>query len=1076
MSIIDAFEIAYDDELLEVEEASYSDNMTPKDACILSINCFGRINLEYMSQVCHRDKDSLIDALEGVLIWKAPGSYDPEFPYEGWVTREQYVRGNVYRLLDEAKEAHHATGLFAKNIELLKAVLPDGPKKEDIMVTLGATWVPAEYYLRFICELLDIKDYPPTLYLDNFFGKWVLKGGVIYNHARNKRVYGTSQMPALRIIEHTMNATPVRVNDYYTDSRTGNVKPVLNKAATMAAQEKQTVILREFQNWLRRHPKVHEHLQEIYTDKYGYQLCHYDGSFLELPGINPGIRLYSHQRSAIARIILSQNNVLLSHDVGAGKTYAFAAGIHERLRMGLSGKALLVVPNAVFETTAEAIRRLYPEEAFEPVSTKDFTPKKREAALKRIIDAGSGFFMLSASSFDMIGMSKQYHLKQKQSEITDCIREIHDSKDQGRLASLRTRCRKLKEEYQKIEEQEECFVNCFDLMGIDLLIVDECHNYKNISLAYNMEPIVGLHAKGSKKADSMLEKCDFVRHSGGKLVFATGTPLTNSMADLFVLQRYLQPEELEFLNISRFNEWVNTFCTKHTEFEIDSTAASFRFVTRFDQFHNLPELMALFGNVCDFYTIDPGELNLPECDGHDNLTVPRSKAQAKYIQQIVERTDAIRHRMVRSTEDNYLKITADGRKCALDIRLVVPELITSKALFVTKATSAASVICRIYDEYPGMTQVVFCDTSTPGKGFNLYDEIKHLLIDDGIPESEIAFIHDAASDSARKNLIRRFNAGAIRVLMGSTPKLGLGVNIQERLVAVHHLDVPWKPSDMVQREGRAIRQGNQNSKVLIFRYVTERSFDAYTWQILENKQRFIASFLSGSLTRDHRSEHDIGDMILDYSEIKALAIGNPLIKERVEVSNLLSRTRMNAAQRREELHTYQKTISEIPEQCDHLRAQIKAVEGDMKILGRHRKARSRNACERFGEDILDKLERNRHADKDVEACWYRGFRVIIPAHQDSEHPYILLRHRPEIAYRVDMKDAKAGGCCTRMNNALQALPERKKELQNRLNGLLGAYSDAREQLRQGNSYEQEVQILCRKLDNIDKRLKEEMKK
>lgn len=1070
---VSVFDIIYDDELMDTETTmGIFGSVTPKDAFVLSINHFGRVNLDYMSEIVGCGKDSLIEALEGRLIWKDPRCYDPAFPYDGWITREQYVRGNVYRLLDEARTADHSTGLFAKNIELLKSVLPDSPEQDDIMVSFGATWVPSEYYLRFVCELLEMYDFPPTIYLDSFFGKWILKGGFIYNRTRSESVYGTNRMPALRIIEHTMNASPIRVYDRYTDDHTGKTSSVLNKADTLAAQEKQSVILQEFQNWLRKNPKIRRHLQEIYTDKYGYQLTHYDGSFLEFPDMNPEITLYSHQRSAIARIILSENNVLLSHDVGAGKTFAFAAGIHERLRTGLSRKALLVVPNAVFDATVQAIFQLYPDESFTPICVKDFTPSKRDAALKQILNADRGFFMLASSSFDLIGMSKQYHLDKKKAEITDCGREIHTTADYSRKNRLCTLHKKLTEEYRKLSGKEECSSDCFDLMGIDLLVVDECHNYKNISLSYNMEPVVGLHSNGSKKADLMLEKCDLVRKSGGKLVFATGTPLTNSMADLFVLQRYLQPEELEFLNFSKFNEWANTFCTKHTEFEIDSTAASFRFVTRFDRFHNLPELMALFGNVCDFYTIDPEELNLPDFNGHVNVSVPRSEAQAKYIRKIVERTEAIRHRQVKRTEDNYLKITTDGRKCALDIRLVVPELIGEKAPMISKASSAATVIRRIYDEYPGMTQAVFCDISTPGKGFNLYEEMRRILADAGIPEDKIAFIHDASTEAARKNLIRRFNSGELRILLGSTPKLGLGVNIQERLIAVHHIDAPWKPSDMVQREGRAIRQGNQNSEVLIYRYVTESSFDAYTWQILENKQRFISSFLSGNLDRTHRSEADIGDMILNYSEIKALAIGNPLIKERVKLSNRLSRTQASSMQRLEELRTYQKSLSELPGQCDTLRGQITAVTDDIKLYGNHRKSMSRNARERFGRDLLRDMARCRQAEKDTAVCWYLGFRVLIPARQDPEHPYILLRRRPEIAYRVDMTDAKAGGCCVRIDNVLQALPNRKKTLQNRLNGLLGAYDDAKEQLKKGNPYEHRIKALYDKLNRLDKKLKE----
>lgn len=1070
----DIFEVLYDDEVslptqvLNEEEGSF----TAREAFVLSINRFGRINLKFMSAKCGRPEDDLIRELEGVLIWKDPSRYLPKAPYEGWITREQYVQGNIFRLLSEAEEADRKTGLFSKNIELLRSELPDGPEAHELKVTLGATWVPAGYFLQFICDLLDMEAFPPTLELDTFFGKWSLKGGCSFNIVRNIAIYGTYRMPALKIIAHTMNASPIQIYDKQTDPVTGKEKSVLNKYETMAAQEKQQLIIQEFQKWLDSHPEILSCLQEIYSSRYGYQISHYNGSFLQLPGINREIHLYQHQKDAIARIVLSGENVLLSHDVGAGKTYAFAAGIHERLRMGLSKKAMLVVPNSVFDTTVEAIRRLYPDEKMTPISVKQFGPSKRDEVLRQIKDAGSGYFILAASSFDMIGMSKQFHLERKVQEILKCKRELDCASDHSKKSRMITLYRRLLKEHEKIRDREEKPVGAyFDQMDIDLLVLDECHNYKNISLSGNMDPIVGMHMKGSKKADLMLEKCDFVREGGGKLIFATGTPLTNSMADLYVLQRYLQPEELRILDIFQFNEWVNTFCTKHTEFEIDPSASSFRFVTRFDHFHNLPELMALFGNVCDFYKIDPASLDLPEFNGYQNITVPKSEGQKEYIKSIVERIEDIRKHRVDRKVDNYLKVTTDGRKCALDLRLVDPENYNPETDALTKAEAAASTVKKIYDSYPGQTQALFCDISIPGKGFNLYDEVKRLLICKGIPEDEIAFIHEGSTDSKREKILKDFNKGVIRVLLGSTPKLGLGVNIQERLIAVHHLDAPWKPADMIQREGRAIRQGNMNSHVLIFRYVTESSFDAYTWQILENKQRFLASFLSGNLDRSHRSEQDIGDMVLSYSEIKALAIGNPLIKSRVEVSNRISRVRTSAARRHTELQQYQKMIMKAPEECEALRKQISAVSADVRKEKNHRKAYSKLKKEEIGRKILSAIRK--HEDRDYQLLWYHGFKVIIPARQDSSHPFILLQNSPEISYRVELKNAKMSGCCTRMDHVLQNLSEKSIELTDRINGIQNTALDAQAELRKGNPFQDELKELSDQLQDIDRKLKEE---
>ncbi len=1077
MEAMELFDVFYDDDVYDGgAEKETPTEVTAREAFVLSINRCGRVNLEYMAKCSGRTEKQLVKELEGVLIWKDPRVYTLARPYEGWVAREQYVRGNVYRLLEEAKQKHRKTGLYGKNIELLEASLPDGPGQEDIVVTLGATWVPKDVYQKYLCELLDILNaaYAPTVEFDAYFGRWYVKGGVIYNKARNESVYGTKRMTAETIFERTLNAAPIRVHDYEYDYETGKMKAVLNKAETLAAQEKQNLILWEFEQWLHRKKQIMTRLQELYTDRFGYQLPHYDGAFLELPGMQPAIELYGHQRAAIARIVLSPNNVLLSHDVGAGKTYAFTAGIHERLRMGLSRKALLVVPNAVFAPTVAAIQTLYPGEDFTPISVKDFAPAKREKVLLQMQEAQTGFFVLAASSFDMIGISKEYHLQKKEAELVACGMELEAARDYSRRDRLREKHERLTKAIEKIKETEEKFTDCFDKMHFDLLVVDECHNYKNISLEYNMDPIVGLHAKGSKKADLMLEKCDFVRENGGKLLFATGTPLTNSLADLFVLQRYLQPEELEVLKISQFHTWVSTFCTKHTEFEIDPSAASFRLVTRFDRFHNLPELMALFGNVCDFYTVNADDMLLPEFEGHKNISVQRSKEQEAYIKKIVARTEAIRSREVKPTEDNYLKVTTDGKKCALDVRLVVPKLIGKERTVPGKTEAAAENICRIYREYPGTTQAVFCDISTPGKDFNVYGEMRRLLVEDGVPEEEIAFIHEATTDAAREKLIQRFNAGKIRVLIGSTAKLGLGVNIQERLVAVHHLDAPWKPSDMVQREGRAIRQGNLNEQVFIYRYVTESSFDAYTWQILENKQRFIASFLSGTLDRSQRTEQDIGDMVLNYAEIKALAIGNPLIKERVEVSNRIAKARANAVQRRQELHTYQKALVELPKKRYALLVKLNAVKDDIRFAQTGVVRETPATRTKIGKEILLALVKYKDADEDMEVGFYRGFKVIVPANANPDKPFILLSRSPSIAYRVDMKDAKERGCSVRMDTVLGKLSEERDRLQNRLDGLRGEIADAEEQLHRGNPYDGEIAQYTARLAEIDVKLREAM--
>lgn len=1067
------FDVLYDDEIWSAgEEQDGQPNCSAEDALILSINRFGRVNLPFMAEISGKTEVELISALEGRMIWKDPSCYDPAEPCKGWVTEMQYAVGNIHRLLEDARMKNDSTGLFDSNIELLTSRLPEMPPAEEIVIMLGATWVPAEHYLKFIGDLLDMSEDAIELSYDDYFMKWILKGKASYSFLRNTSTYGTVRMPALKIIERTMNAGAVKVYDRFEDPVTGEEKSVINRQETTAAQEKQRLIMDEFQEWLRSHPEILSELHDIYSEKFCYRVPQYDGFSLSFPGMNPGIRLYSHQKAAIARIVLSPDNVLLNHEVGAGKTYVMAAGIHERLRMGISRKALFVVPNAVLDATVQSFGELYPDDVVDAVYPSDFVPAKRGEVLDRIRDTESGVFIMASSSFDFIDMSGCFYLEKIEDEIRACRAECDATRDYSRKISLMNRLTTLSKERDKFSnEYVDKETDCFDVLGIDLLVVDECHNYKNIKIG-SMETVAGLSTKGSKKACRMLEKCDFVREGGGKIVFATGTPLTNSMAELYVLQRYLQPMDLEILKVKRFNDWVNTFSTMHTEFEVDPTAASFRFMTRFDSFHNLPELMSIFGNVCDFYSIDRKELGLPDFNGFRNVTVPRSEAQKEYIDEIAERSARLHSERVSRKEDNYLKITSDGRKCALDIRLVTPDADEEKGS-INKVSAAVSVIRRIYEEYPGMTQAVFCDMSTPSDKFNVYDETRRLLMEQGIPGTEIAFIHDGKNERGRKKILRDFNAGTIRILLGSTAKLGTGVNIQERLVAVHHLDAPWKPADLTQRDGRAIRQGNCNKEVFIYRYVTEASFDAYTWQILENKQKFIASFFSGNLDASKRSERDIGETILDYAEIKALAIGNPLIKERVEVNIKLSRARSASYRRIQELRRYQELLSLIPVKCELLRKQSAEVEKDIRCSRRRKGPANKEDKERIGYAILSAIWMGTRCSKEEILFSYRGFKVIVPGGLKPDKPYILLTRDRQTSYRVEMKDAKAAGCCTRMDNVLNSLEDRRQDIEAKISSYESMLRDAKEQIRAGNPMDTEVNSLKEQLDSIDEELGKE---
>ena len=778
------------------------------------------------------------------------------------------------------------------------------------------------------------------------------------------------------------------------------------------------------------------------------------------------------------------------------------AAVMESKRLGLCQKAMFVVPNHLTEQWASEFLRLYPSANILVATRKDFEKANRQKFCARIATGDYDAVILGHSQFERIPVSQERQqrlLKEQIDDITDGIMEMKRNRgERYSIKQLERAKRQLEVRLKKLEaEEKKDHVVTFEQLGVDRLYVDEAHAFKNLFLFTKMRNVAGLSASEAQKSSDMFLKCRYMDEvTGGRgIVFATGTPVSNSMTELYTMQRYLQYGTLQQKALSQFDCWASTFGETTTAIELAPEGTGYRARTRFAKFFNLPELMKLFSEVADIKTAD--QLNLPRPEAHyETVVVHPSEYQKEMVGMLSERAAAVHSGTVDPSEDNMLKITSDGRKLGLDQRLVNPLLPDDPG---SKVNACVGNIVRIWRDGNAekLTQLVFCDLSTPrGKAtndkeaaaladateetgignFNIYDDIREKLVDQGIPREQIAFIHEANTETRKKDLFAKVRSGQVRVLMGSTQKMGAGTNVQDRLIALHDLDCPWRPGDLEQRAGRIVRQGNQNKEVLIYRYVTESSFDAYTWQILENKQRFIASFMSGNLDRTHRSEADIGDMILNYSEIKALAIGNPLIKKRVELSNRLSRMRASSIQRLEELHTYRKLLSELPGQCDTVRAQIAAVASDIKLYGNHRKSMSKDARERFGKELLCEMTRYKLAEEDISVCWYRGFRVFIPAHQDPAHPYILLRHHPEIVYRVDMKDAKAGGCCIRIDNVLQALPDRKKTLQSRLSGLLGAYADAEEQLRKGNPYERKIKTLSNKIKMLDKRLKEEIEK
>ncbi|MCQ2519634.1 MAG: DEAD/DEAH box helicase family protein [Lachnospiraceae bacterium] len=1072
----------YYSEIESIDDFSVNENensnipptlVDPDVAYVYSMREQGKVDLFYMSMISGLTRYELVDTLSGKCIFPDPVLfYNSGDMYESYVSREQLISGNIIKKLKLINyyDLHGKAGVFEASKKLLSANIPniDG---DDIHISLGASWIPAKYIVAFMKQLLDFLC-PPQVNFQELIGKWQITCSFDPNYVKNNMSYGIPRKPAISIINDILNCHPVQVYDQVPKDDYSGYTSVLNRDLTMQAQAKEMLIREAWQDFIHSDSQIERDLQEEYLNHFGYPITKYDGSFLELKGLNPEVVPYEHQKNAIARIILNKNT-LLAHEVGSGKTLEYICGIYELLRMELTHKAMFVVPNTTFSAVSSAIKYYYPDCPYKILAIdpkKDFKPAVRDEVLEDIKSDKYQIIVMAYSSFDMLGVSYKYRYKHKRREYDKAVEARNNAKTYNTKKGLESYVKKLKKELDKLRD-DVTFKNtdCFDDLGIDVLVIDEAHNYKNISMDRYVGNIVGVHSTGSHKADSCLEKVRAVQEAEGHVIFATGTPITNSMADVYTLQTYLQSEELENCKIDSFNAWVNTFATREYSFEIDVDSVNYRFTSRFKRFYNIPELMSLFSGVCDFYQADGNELGIPDYEVF-NTSVPRSGTQKLYIESLAARTDAIRKREVDLKEDNLLKITVDGRKCALDPRLVTDNCTDA---YITKCSKCADNVFKIYALNPDCTQIVFCDISTPKRGFNIYDELKRELVERGIPTGEIAFAHTADTQAKRSRLERDFNAGKIKVLVGSTGKLGTGANVQERLIAVHHLDAPWRPSDLTQREGRILRQGNLNSKVQIHRYVTDSSFDAYSWQILENKVGFISQFLTGSLDATHREESDCAEMILDYAEIKALALGNNLIKERVLASNELEQAKIDQRGKRRELERVSEHLAALPGMIRNRENTIKCVKADADFYSRNKTSVSRDDRQSMGEELLYALLHNIANSERRTFDEYQGFKILLPENMSIEKPYIILKRFGVYMVRMDLEDGgKAAGVSKRMDNVLDNLEETIKMHEEKLRDYHLQRENANQILLAGNPYDEAVKRLTLKLNDIDKRLME----
>ena len=880
--------------------------MSISDAFIKCRRQFHVVDIRYIAEKAGVTLHKVVDVLNGSAIFQDPVLFTERTEWsieEGWLFREQYLTGFLPDKLITAEQMNRRFfGRFEKNIKALKCLIDkDGIQGKQMEITLGSPFIPCDIYASFIQVLLRLRNKPTVLFnqVRSIFEIRVTDCDDM-NTIRRNPLYSTGRMSALDIIKKTMNADTLKVYDEHLDYQ-GKTVRVFNKTYSYNVQEIQKKIVKAFKEYVASSSVRQSRIRDAYAKRFaGFNTEPYDGSYLDFPDLNPDVTLYSHQKNSIARILESEQNVLLAHHVGAGKTHIIVIGAHELYRAGLSRKNMIIVPNNILQDFENVHRALYPEDKILVVTPKMFKPSNRNAILENIRDEDYVAVYMAYSSFDMIKMSKLYKLKQMSNEISQLRTAAANAPTRSDGAALQHLADRLSQKmFDFTQKYTDSDWMSYDALGVQTLFVDEVHNFKNISIKSRSDNIVGMRAKGSARADEMLEKVHFTERT----VFSTGTPLCNSLADLYTLMTYLQPEQLKFRRIDSFDMWINTFGERTSDFELD-VAHKLRAVTRFSSFHNLTELIGMFSMVCDFcYDIN---LDIPVDVQYEDVKLDMLPEQAKYITDLGVRTDLIAHHKVPRTEDNLLKVTTDGRKCALDPRLVGLD----GDFLQSKVEACAEKISELYERFPDKAQVVFSDLGTPKADFNIYDSLRFSLIEKGIPYHEIAFVHSADTEQKRLILFKQVNEGIVRVIIGSTEKLGVGVNIQKNLVALHHLSVPWRPSDIEQREGRILRQGNECGKVFIFRYITKGTFDGYSWQKLESKQKFIASFLAGATSASRVD--DIADTVLSYAEIKALAIGNPLIKKRVETANLIEHLRISSRQRINELSKIQVIIESQP--------------------------------------------------------------------------------------------------------------------------------------------------------------------
>ena len=1048
---------------------------TAAEALAVSLNELGRVDMEYMSRLCGKSETEIAAELSGV-IFRVPGT-------ERYVTADEYLSGNVRDKLREAEAAAKADPSFNVNIEALRAAQPRELTASEIDVRLGATWIEPRYIEQFM-----VNTFQPTYWASRsmsvnyspYTSEWRIEGKSAVGAADVNAfsTYGTSRMNAYKILENTLNLRDVRIYDKIEDAD-GTERRVLNVKETTLAQQKQQVIKDAFRDWLWKDPKRRETLVAKYNELFNStRPREYDGSHLTFPGMNPEIKLREHQRNAIARILYG-GNTLLAHEVGAGKTFTMAAAAMEAKRLGLCRKPMFAVPNHLTEQWASEFLRLYPSANVLVATKKDFEPANRKKFCARIATGDYDAVIIGHSQFERIPVSQERQerlLRSEIEEITEGINQLkRSSGERFSIKSMEKTKKSLEAKLKKLLDSPKDDVVTFEELGVDRLIVDEAHSYKNLYYHTKMQNVAGLSSAEAQKSSDMYIKCRYMDELTGSrgVVFATGTPVSNSMTELYTMQRYLQHDTLEHLGLSHFDSWAANFGETVTALELAPEGTGYRARTRFSKFFNLPELMNLFREVADIKTSDQLNLPTPEVVYHNEVSQP-TEIQKKLVQELSERATKVHARMVDPSEDNMLAITNDGRKLGLDQRVVNPLLPDADG---TKVNRCVENVFRVWQDGAGekLTQLIFCDLSTPGKGFNIYDDIKTKLISRGVPESEIAFIHTADTDMKKKELFAKVRSGNVRVLLGSTAKMGAGTNVQDRLVALHDLDAPWRPGDLEQRKGRIARQGNMNETVHVYRYVTEQTFDSYIWQTLENKQRFISQIMTSK--SPVRSCEDADETTLSYAEVKALCAGDPRIREKMDLDVQVAKLRLlKSSHQSQKYQLEDRLLQYYPREIAATRVAITGCEADVATRDAHSapadgfvgiELQGRHYDERVaaGEALMQILPTIMDTEP-VHVGSFRGFDVEVSLEQFGKH---VLTLKGRLEHHVEL-GADARGNVTRIENALTALDKKLGAFHAHLSDLQRQVENAREELEKPFPQEDELREKSARLVELNAEL------